>query len=213
MLPVHRSPGGNRLVVRAFTTAVPINTVFDSSVGPKYLPCSNRESRWPRRRLDGCIGIHHTRSPKLCQGVNSAPYHVSFVCCLAVSTHRKPTVHAGCIRHKPRAGHLQQTFLAPHRKSKPISPPGVTREWRAHCHIETPLSAIPECPNLLRSSSPPSRNLGSRLGHSILHHQNRTVSTLFHLRFSGTVSGSNEAVIPRYDWDFRASFESLRLSP
>ena len=28
--------------------------------------------------------------------------HVSFVCCLAVSTNRKPTVHAGCIRHKPR---------------------------------------------------------------------------------------------------------------
>ena len=33
---------------------------------------------------------------------NSAPSHISFMRCLAVSTHRKPTVHAGCIRHKPR---------------------------------------------------------------------------------------------------------------
>ena len=48
-LPVHRSPGGNRLIVRAFTTPleVPTSTVFDASIGPKYLPCSKRESRRP----------------------------------------------------------------------------------------------------------------------------------------------------------------------
>ena len=63
-LPVHHSPGGNRLIVRAFTTplVVPINTVFDPSFGPRYLPCSNRECRGQGRRLDGCKGIHHIRS-------------------------------------------------------------------------------------------------------------------------------------------------------
>ena len=89
------SPGGKRLIVRAFTTCgAKENTVFDPSIGPKYLPCSNRESRGPR---------HPSHSlTKLCQGENSAPSHVSFGNCLAVSTHCKPTVHAGCTRHKPR---------------------------------------------------------------------------------------------------------------
>ena len=69
-LPVHRSLGGNPLMVRGFTTplAVPTSTVFDPSIGPKYLPCSDRESRGLRRRLDVCKGIHHTRSPNLCHG-------------------------------------------------------------------------------------------------------------------------------------------------
>ena len=90
-LPVHRSPGGNRLIVRAFTTplAVPTSTVFDPSIGPKYLPSSNRESKGPKRRLDGCTGIHHTRSPNCAKGGNSTPSHISFVCCLAVTTDRK----------------------------------------------------------------------------------------------------------------------------
>ena len=37
--PVHRSLGGNRLIVRAFTTplAVATSTVFDPSIGPMYL--------------------------------------------------------------------------------------------------------------------------------------------------------------------------------
>ena len=52
-LPIHRSP------------AVPTSTVFDPAIGPQYLPCSKRVSRGPRRRLDGCKGIHHTRSPNL----------------------------------------------------------------------------------------------------------------------------------------------------
>ena len=91
------------LIVRAFTTplAVPTSTVFDQSIGPWYLPCSNRESRGPRRRLDGCKGFHHTRSPNCAKG-NSAPSHISFTRCHDVSTLRKPTVHAGCTRHKPR---------------------------------------------------------------------------------------------------------------
>ena len=33
-----------------------------------------------------------------------------------------------------------------------------------------------------------------------MHHQDWTVSTLFHLRFTGTVSRSGEAIIPRYPW-------------
>ena len=101
-LPVHHSPGGNRLIVRAFTTphGVPTSTVFDPPVGPKYVPCSNRQSKGPKRRLDGCRDMHHTHSHELCQGRNSAPSHISFVCCPAVD-HHKPKVHAGCTRHRP----------------------------------------------------------------------------------------------------------------
>ena len=36
---------------------------------------------------------------------------------------------------------------------------------------------------------------------SIMHHQDQTVSARFHLRFTGTVSGCKETIIPRYDWD------------
>ena len=47
ILPFHRSPGGNRLIVLAFTTplAVPTSTVFYPSIGPKNLPCSYLESK------------------------------------------------------------------------------------------------------------------------------------------------------------------------
>ena len=87
--------------------AVPTSTVFDPSIDPKNLPCSFRESKGPRRRLDGCQGIHHTP-------------HTSFVCCLAVSTNRKPTVHAGGIRRTPSqqimvCKHLN-TRSSPHRQ-------------------------------------------------------------------------------------------------
>ena len=88
-LPVHRSPGDNRLVVRAFTTplAVPTITVFDPSIGPKYLPCSNRESKGHQPTV-GWLQRHPPHSlTELCQRGNSAPSHISFVCCLAVSTH------------------------------------------------------------------------------------------------------------------------------
>ena len=53
-LPFHRSPGGNHLIVLAFTTplAVPIRTVFDPSIGPKYPPCSKRETKGQKRRVD-----------------------------------------------------------------------------------------------------------------------------------------------------------------
>ena len=96
-LPAHRSPGGNRLIVRAFTTqlAVPTSTVFDPSIGPKHLPCSNRESKRPKRRLDGCKGIHHARSPNCGKGRTAhLPTFLSYAV-LPVSTHRKPTMHAG----------------------------------------------------------------------------------------------------------------------
>ena len=72
---------------------------LDSSIGPNNLPCSNRESRGPRRRLDGCKSIHHTRSLNCAKGRTARlPTFRSY----AVLTHCKPTVHAGCIRHKPR---------------------------------------------------------------------------------------------------------------
>ena len=64
-LPFHRSLGGIRLIVQEFATPleVPTRTVFDMSIGPNYFPCSRCEYTWPRRRLDGCRGIHHIRSP------------------------------------------------------------------------------------------------------------------------------------------------------
>ena len=67
---VHRSLGRNRSIVPAFTTplAVPTSTVFDPSIDPKSLPCSERESTGPRGRADGCRDIHHTRSPNCPKG-------------------------------------------------------------------------------------------------------------------------------------------------
>ena len=60
-----RSPGCNRLIVRAFTTTLAASTsaVFDPTSGPKFVHCSNRESRGPGRRMDGCSGLHQTGSP------------------------------------------------------------------------------------------------------------------------------------------------------
>ena len=101
-LPVHRSLGGNRLIVRAFTAplAEPTRTVFDPSIGPKYLPCSNRESKGPRRRLDGCNNIHHTRSPNCAkeEEQRAFPHFFRMLSCRL----DPPTVHADGIRHKPR---------------------------------------------------------------------------------------------------------------
>ena len=79
-LPVHRSPGDNRLVVRALTTplAVPTITVFDPSIGPKYLPCSNRESKGHQPTV-GWLQRHPPHSlTELCQRGNSAPSHIFF---------------------------------------------------------------------------------------------------------------------------------------
>ena len=42
---------------------------------PSTFPCSNRESRGPRRGLDGCKGIHHTRSPNCSKGEQRAFPH------------------------------------------------------------------------------------------------------------------------------------------
>ena len=94
-LPVHRSPGGNRLKIRAFTTplAVPTSTVFDPSIGPQYLPRSNRESKGPKRRLDGYKNIHHTRSPNCAKG-GTAPLPTFLSHTVLPSP---PTEHRRCI--------------------------------------------------------------------------------------------------------------------
>ena len=44
--------------------------------------------------------IHHTRLPNCAKG-RPARLPLLFVCCLAVSTNRNPTVHAGGIQHTP----------------------------------------------------------------------------------------------------------------
>ena len=60
-----------------------------------------------------------------------------------------------------------------------------------------------KCPNLERSHSSPTHSLESQIlsrdsneerlfGHSIVHHPDRTVSTLFHLSFTDSIPGSQE---------------------
>ena len=135
-LPVHRSFGGNRLFVQAFTTplAVPINTVFDPSIGTKYLPCSNRESRGPKRRLDGFRNIHHTCSPNCAKGGTAR-------------LPSRPTANRQCMLAAYGTSHVNKSWCAGTSTLDDMSF-GVTREWRAHCHIETPLCGDPKCPNL-----------------------------------------------------------------
>ena len=80
-LPVHPSPGGNRLIVPAFTTppAVSTSTVFDPSIGPKYPSCSNREPKGAQTTV-GWLQRHPPHSlTKLCQGqlgLRLTDYHV-----------------------------------------------------------------------------------------------------------------------------------------
>ena len=69
------TPPRNQNIFGTTPLAVPTSTVFDPSIGPKYIPCSNRETKGPRRRLDGCKSIHHSRSPN----------------CVKVGTARLPT--------------------------------------------------------------------------------------------------------------------------
>ena len=187
-LPVHRSPG-----------TVPINTVFDPSIGPKYLPCSNREPRGPRRRLDGCKGIHHTRSPN-CTKRRTARLPTFRSCAVLPS---RPTANRRCVLAAYGTSHVKRSWsvgtsaleadstaslidltcplttftelsAAPldcgsadvSCTTSPLQANVTTRSnarMEAHCRIETPLCGDPKCPHLLRSSSPPSRNLGNRL--------------------------------------------------
>ena len=109
-LPVHRSPGGNRLIVWALTTPVAVATKYRvrPSIRPKYLPCSNRESRGPRRRLDGCKGIHHTRSPNCAKrGTARLPTFRSH----AVSPSR-PTANRRCMLAAYGTSHVNISWSA-----------------------------------------------------------------------------------------------------
>ena len=113
-LPVHRSPGKNHLIVRAFTTvpttkalcliqpSVP-STFLARIVNPK-----GPNDGW--KAAKAATTLAHRTVPR----GNSAPSHISFVCCLAVSTYRKPTMHAGGIRHKPR----QQIMVCSHLNTR-----------------------------------------------------------------------------------------------
>ena len=51
------------------------------------------------------------------------------------------------------------------------------------------------------------------LGDSILHHQDQTVCTLFHLHFDGSASRSKETIIPRHDWDLRTTLKLFAAFP
>ena len=61
---------------------------------PPNLPSSIREFQRAQTAV-GWLQRHPPHSfTELCQG-NNPPSHISFVCCLAVLAHRKPTVRAG----------------------------------------------------------------------------------------------------------------------
>ena len=97
-------------MVRAFTTplAVPTSTVLEPCIGPKYLPCSNRESRGPNRRLDGCRGIHHTRSPNCAKGGTA---RLPTVLSYAVLPSR-PTENLRCTRVAYDSSHVNKPWSA-----------------------------------------------------------------------------------------------------
>ena len=60
---------------------------FDPSIGTKYLPCSNHESKRPRRQFECCNGIHHNRSPNCAKGGTA---HLSTSLSWAVLPSRPP---------------------------------------------------------------------------------------------------------------------------
>ena len=98
----HRCSDPDRLTARAFTTpfAAPTSTALDPSTGPKFPRCSNRESKGPRRRLDGCKGIHDARS----QNCAKEERHVSTRFSRLLSSHLYQTTTDGaCWWHTPQA--------------------------------------------------------------------------------------------------------------
>ena len=64
-------------------------------------PCSNRESRGPRRRLDGCRGIHHIRSP------NCLPTFRSYVVFPS-----RPTENRRCMLAAHGTSHVNRSWSA-----------------------------------------------------------------------------------------------------
>ena len=105
-------PASCRSIVRlaAFTTplAVQTSTVFGPPIGPKYLPCSNRESRGPGRRLDGCKGILHTRSPNCAKGRTA---HLPTFRSYAVLPSR-PTANRRCVLAAYGTSHVNRSWSA-----------------------------------------------------------------------------------------------------
>ena len=104
------SPAANRLIVRCFhpPLAVSTSTVFDPSIGPKCLLCSNRESKGPKRRLDGCKGIHHIRSPNCAkEGTARLPTFLSY----AVLPSR-PTDNRRCMLVAHDTSHVNRSWSA-----------------------------------------------------------------------------------------------------
>ena len=93
-----------------FTTplAVPTITVFDPSMGPKYLPCSNCESKGPTRRLEGCTGIHHTRSPNCAK--EGTARHPTFLSCAVLPS--RPTENRRCMLVAKDTSHVNRSWSA-----------------------------------------------------------------------------------------------------
>ena len=111
-LPVHRSPGGNRLVVLVFITplAVPKGTVFDPSIGPKNHPCSNRESKGPD---DGWMGakasttLAHRTMPR--EEWRASPHFFRMLSCRL----DQPQTDGACWWHTAQAKSTDHGLLAP----------------------------------------------------------------------------------------------------
>ena len=223
------------MIVRAFTTplAVPTSTVFDPSICPKYLHCSNRESKGPKRRLDGCEGIHHTRSPNCAEGEPRASPH-SF---RMLSCRLDPPKNRRCMLVAYDTSQVNRSWCAdtstPEADSTDSLIDLTCPLTTSTEHSAAPLDCGSPSADVSCTTTPVQANFDAlsnarmagsawkvdsfrgnqmsknRLGHSIVHHQDRTVSTLFYLSFTDSIPGSKETVIPRRDWDLRTIFKFL----
>ena len=111
MQPKRSDPNSTAIIFQCIWcqfAAEPTNTVFVPSIGPKYLPCSNRESRGPRRRLDGCKSIHHTRSPNCAKGRTARL--PTFRSCAVLPS--RPTANKRCVLVAYGTSHVNRSWSA-----------------------------------------------------------------------------------------------------
>ena len=93
----HALPTFSRVDMPCTSSFAPV-----SAAGRNFLEVRMADSPAPHLLLDSCTRMEQRRRhprhsfTQQYQGRNSAPSHISFVCCLTVATHSKPKVHAAC---------------------------------------------------------------------------------------------------------------------
>ena len=110
-----RQPFGS---VRAFThctCSANKSLYLIPSIGPKYHPCSNCESKGPTRRLEGCKGIHQTRSPNCAK--EGTARHPTFLSCAVLPS--RPTENRRCMLVAYDTSHVNRSWSA--GTSTPVS--------------------------------------------------------------------------------------------